>query len=165
MDKKNSQPLQNRRKEKFCQAYAGEYWGNPSAALRAAGYLLSGRKAVDFAETLFDDPEIRSRIVHLRTRRSERALADEAWIKELLIEIATNALKDSDRIRALASLAKIINEGGSVRNSSKKWDQDPALPEYWQNIFQPQLPGFEGPMDGENFFDDTKTVEIVAAPD
>lgn len=161
MDKNNSLPLPNRRKENFCQFYAGEYWGNPCAALRAAGYLLSGRKAVDFAETLFDDPEIRARIVHLRNRRSERTLADEAWIKELLIEIATNALKDSDRIRALASLAKIIHEGGSVRNSRKKWEQESDFPAF----AQPLLPGFEGPLDGENFFDETQTAELLSGTD
>lgn len=165
MDKNIALPLQNRRKEKFCQFYAGEYWGDPASALRAAGYLLSGKKAIDFAESLFDDPAIRARIVHLRKRRSERSLADEAWIKELLIEIATNALKDSDRIRALSSLAKIVQEGGSLRNNSKKWEREPGLPEFWQNICQPLLPGFEGPMDGEIFFDDTQMPELLCKPD
>ena len=146
MDNNENLPLQNRKKEKFCRLYAEHFWGDPCGALRAAGYLLSGKKAVDFAETLFDDPEIRARIVHLRSCRSERSIADEAWIKDLLVEIATNALKDSDRIRALASLAKILRDGGSVRNSRKSNDGTLV-------IDQPLLPGFEGPPDGEKNYE------------
>lgn len=146
MDNNENLPLPNRKKEKFCRLYAEHFWGDPCGALRAAGYLLSGKKAVDFAETLFDDPEIRARIVHLRSCRSERSIADESWIKELLVEIATNALKDSDRIRALANLAKIIREGGSVRNNRKS--NDSTL-----RIDQPLLPGFEGPPDGEKNYE------------
>ncbi len=146
MDNNENLPLPNRKKEKFCRLYAEHFWGDPCGALRAAGYLLSGKKAVDFAETLFDDPEIRARIVHLRSCRSERSIADESWIKDLLVEIATNALKDSDRIRALANLAKIIREGGSVRNSRKS--NDSTL-----RIDQPLLPGFEGPPDGEKNYE------------
>lgn len=146
MDNNENLLLQNRKKEKFCRLYAEHFWGDPCGALRAAGYLLSGKKAVDFAETLFDDPEIRARIVHLRSCRSERSIADEAWIKDLLVEIATNALKDSDRIRALASLAKILRDGGSVRNSRKSNDGTLV-------IDQPLLPGFEGPPDGEKNYE------------
>ena len=146
MDNYENLPLQNRKKEKFCRLYAEHFWGDPCGALHAAGYLLNGKKAVDFAETLFDDPEIRARIVHLRSCRSERSIADEAWIKDLLVEIATNALKDSDRIRALASLAKIIREGGTVRNSRKSNDSTLI-------INQPLLPGFEGPPDGEKNYE------------
>lgn len=146
MDNNENLPLPNRKKEKFCRLYAEHFWGDPCGALRAAGYLLSGKKAVDFVETLFDDPEIRARIVHLRSCRSKRSIADESWIKELLVEIATNALKDSDRIRALANLAKIIREGGSVRNSRKSNDSTLI-------IDQPLLPGFEGPPDGEKNYE------------
>ena len=146
MDNNKNLPLPNRKKEKFCRLYAEHFWGDPCGALRAAGYLLNGKKAVDFAETLFDDPEIRARIVHLRSCRSERSIADESWIKELLVEIAKNALKDSDRIRALANLAKIIREGGSVRNNRKSQDCTFI-------IDQPLLPGFEGPPDGEKNYE------------
>ncbi len=146
MDNNENLPLPNRKKEKFCRLYAEHFWGDPCGALRAAGYLLSGKKAVDFAETLFDDPEIRARIVHLRSCRSDRSIADEAWIKDLLVEIAKNALKDSDRIRALASLAKILRDGGSVRNSRKSNDSTLV-------IDQPLLPGFEGPPDGEKNYE------------
>lgn len=161
MDKNISSPLRNRRKEKFCRLYAGDFWGDPVAALQAAGFLLKGKKAADFAETLFDDPEIRARIVHLRGCRAERSLADEAWIKDLLVEIATNALKDSDRIRALTGLAKIISEGGPVRHSSRKADRSDGLPEGSQNIFQPLLPGFEGPADGEDPYSDRQVAVII----
>ena len=65
MDKNFSQPLQNRRKEKFCRLYAGKFWGDPGAALQAAGFSLTGKKAVDFAEILFDDPEIRVFLVSI----------------------------------------------------------------------------------------------------
>ncbi len=152
MDNNKSLPLQNRKKEKFCRYYAEKFWGDPGGALRAAGYPLNGKKAVDFAELLFDDPEIRRRIVHLRTCRSERSIADESWIKDLLVEIATNALKDSDRIRALASLAKIVMEGGSVRNRSKKQDQSSG-----ENPEQPLLPCFEGLPDGEKNYEPAET--------
>lgn len=163
MDKNFSQPLQNRRKEKFCRLYAGKFWGDPVAALQAAGFSLTGKKAVDFAETLFDDPVIRGRIVHLRSCRSARSIADESWIKDLLVEIATNALKDSDRIRALAGLAKILNEGGTVRNG--KQDRSAGLPEGGQNIFQPFLPGFEGPSDGENRYMEPQVTVIIPETD
>ena len=150
MNNNTSRPLKNRRKEKFCRKYAEEFWGDPIGALRAAGFLLKGEKAVNFAGMLFDDPEVRARIVHLRSCRSERSIADESWIKELLVEIATNALKDSDRIRALVNLAKIVSEGGSVRNSRKDGDHTPGND-------QPLLPGFEGPPDGEKNYTTAQT--------
>lgn len=157
MDKKDSSsPLRNRRKEKFCRLYTGEFWGDPCKALHAAGFLLNGKKAVDFAEKLFDDPEIRARIVFLRSRRAEQIVADEAWIKELLMEIAVHSLKDSDRIRALVSLAKIVTEGGSIRNSSRENDaHEDAV------SLSKLLPGFEGPEDGAILFDDEKNDDIL----
>ena len=132
MDKNNEHPLKNRRKERFCRLYADTFWGDPAAALNAAGYLLQGKKACEFADSLFDDPEIRARIVHLRARRIKWSLADEAWIRDLLIEIATGALKDSDRIRALTNLAKILQ---AEKAAAKE------LPE--SDLMQIELPGFE----------------------
>ena len=97
---KGSTPLANTRKEAFCRYYSNHFWGDPCGAIHAAGFQLEGQKAVDFAEELFDDSTIRNRITFLRRKRAEVLAADQTWIRELLVDIASNAVRDSDRIRA-----------------------------------------------------------------
>ena len=135
---KGSTPLANTRKEAFCRYYSNHFWGDPCGAIHAAGFQLEGQKAVDFAEELFDDSTIRNRITFLRRKRAEVLAADQTWIRELLVDIASNVVRDSDRIRALATLAKIIAAPGKTEKKQN------AIPSAWQ----PCLPAFEGADDG-----------------
>jgi len=141
-------PLENSKKERFCRLYAGEYWGDPQAALRAAGFIFDqNRSAAEFAEELFDDEAVRERITYLRSVRASASKADETWIRELLVDIAQHAAKDSDRIRALTGLAKVLAGEKMPRRRA-----DTAL----ADIIQPMLPSFEGCADGsEEYSDET----------
>ena len=115
-----SEPLQNPKKEKFCKLYAAKFWGDPAGAVRRSGLLApESQDAFALAEELFGEEKIRERIVFLRSERASVSVADEAWIRELLVEIATHAVKDSDRIRALLGLAKVIT-GQNAENRKKK---------------------------------------------
>ncbi len=120
--------LENPYKEKFCRHYAGAYWGDPCGAVRAAGYTCSVPEAVSLAESLFDDPEVRKRIVSLRRKRMDELVADETWIRELLADIAVHAEKDSDRIRALNSLAKAVALNPRKKSPVSEDDSEKILP-------------------------------------
>ncbi len=131
---KGKTPLTNQHKEKFCKYYSTQFWGDPCGAVRAAGYNTAEQDAAEVAESLFDDEGVRERIVYLRQKQTEQLVADEAWIRELLIDIASHAGKDSDRIRALTSLAKVI--GCTGKKSAT--EAEPV---------QMMLPFFEGEWD------------------
>lgn len=133
-------PLQNAKKERFCKLYAARCWGDPGRALLEAGFVFdAGHTPQDFAQELFDDEEIRHRITHLRSLRAAASKADETWIRELLAEIAANAARDSDRIRALRELANVLSGEKMPRR------QHAELP---GDLVQPLLPEFDGEPDG-----------------
>ena len=133
-------PLQNAKKEHFCKLYAAQCWGDPVRALLEAGFVFdAARSPQDFAQELFDDEEIRQRITYLRSLRAAASKADETWIRELLAEIAANAARDSDRIRALRELAHVLSGGKMPRR------QHAELP---GDLIQPLLPAFDGEPDG-----------------
>lgn len=130
-------PVQNKRRELFCELYADEFWGRPAEALLAAKFKPREGQAEKAALKLLDEPEIRARVKFLRERRAERSIADPAWIKDSFVEIVRKAGKDSDKIRALAGLQKAI----SPQTPKKRSAEDAALE-------QPGLPLFEGGDDG-----------------
>ena len=103
-------------KEKFCKLYAGPYWGNGQLAAEMAGFSDPAKKA----EMLLGEPEVMERIHYYRKLRSEMTIADEAWIKEIFIQIVKESEKDSDRIRALAFLQKYADS--SLSSISEKGD-------------------------------------------
>ncbi len=141
--KKGKEPLTDKLKEKFCKYYAGIHWGDPCGALDTAGYkeTENGLTAAEMAEKLFDEEAVRDRIIYLRHRQTDKLVADEAWIRELLADIAANAGKDSDRIRALTSLAKVIGCGtGNRKKKSPDGDEE--------EIKQPELMLFDGNWEG-----------------
>ena len=51
-------------------------------------------------------------------------LADEAWIKEIFINIVNETEKDSDRIRALASLQKYAGVLPEQQSSGRKEENE-----------------------------------------
>lgn len=138
--KRGSLPLTNPKKEAFCKLYAAHFWGDPAGAVKKAGLLApESQDAFSLAEELFGEESIRDRIVFLRTKRASVSVADEAWIRELLVEIATHAAKDSDRIRALLGLAKVITgESRQKRSKEIQCDDFDVL----------ELPLFQGCPDG-----------------
>lgn len=102
-------PLRNKRRELFCRLYASDFWGRPEEALKAANYHVQGESAArKTAGMILDSEEVRERIAYLRKIKSENSVADDAWIKESLIKIIEHAKKDSDRIRALSNLKKLL---------------------------------------------------------
>ncbi len=140
--KRGSVPLTDKKKERFCCIYAAICWGNPVEAVRRAGLIVpEGMDAVTFAGELFEEEPVRERIRSLRKMRARVSVADETWIRENLTDIATHAAKDSDRIRALASLAKVV-----MGNKTRRKNSCRELP--LAELEQMLLPSFEGCPDG-----------------
>lgn len=122
-------PLKSPGKEKFCKLYAGSFWGDGKGAAEKAGFADPAGKA----EILLADPAVIERIRHYRKLRSEMTLADEAWIKEAFINIVKETEKDSDRLRALASLQKFAGE--NMANDSGKLDDETETGEISRAFF------------------------------
>ncbi|MBP5181434.1 MAG: hypothetical protein J6331_00245 [Lentisphaeria bacterium] len=127
--------LKSKTKEAFCQAYAGEFWGDPVGAAEKANWTPSAGKAVE----LLSDPEILERIRELREKKAALSVADEAWIADAFISIVQNAEKDMDKLRALAGLQKFL----SLRKEKDSSREQNLLP------VQGELPLFDGCEDGE----------------
>lgn len=143
-NKRGAIPLENEKKETFCKRYANECWGNPAIAVQMAGFCVTAADAVSFAEELFDDEAVRDRIRYLRAARMKKSLADTLWIRETLTAIAVNAARDSDRIRALNVLAKIIEDQEDIKKRRGSAEQV-----FQENMLIEQLlPFFEGEADG-----------------
>ena len=118
-ERKND-PMKSPGKEKFCKLYAGPFWGDGKGAAEKAGFSNPAEKA----EKLLADPAVIDRIRHYRKLRSEMTLADEAWIKEIFINIVNETEKDSDRIRALASLQKYAGVLPEQQSSGRKEENE-----------------------------------------
>lgn len=151
--RRGKDPLENEKKEAFCKLYANDCWGNPAVAIQMAGFCCSAADAVAIAETLFDDEKVRHRIRYLRDLRTKKSLADSLWIRETLTAIALNAARDSDRIRALNVLAKIIQPHSVKRSNAESCGQQLA----GEALIEQLLPLFEGDADG--YGDDTEENE------
>lgn len=137
---KGASPLRNRKRELFCRYYASEFWGRPGKALEAADYKISKPETRSkFVKTLLESSEVRARVKYLRRLKSEISVADDTWIKESLIKIIETAKKDSDRIRALASLEKLLE-----RPDNKKRNGDVNI-----KMEQMVFPFFNGNDDGD----------------
>ena len=146
-----SRPLKNRKKENFCQLYAGDYWGCPGDAWKK----VSSRQEMQLgefrheAERLLEDSAVRARLEYLRQIRAKNSVADNAWIKESLVHIAQESGKDSDRIRALASLNRILaseqRQEEKRREREEDHDNSCCMPE--------AFPLFEGLQDGSGIWD------------
>lgn len=153
--KDGSVPLKNKRRENFCQAYAMRFWGHPADALKAAGYHTKKEDTVSsVVQVLLASAEVRGRIAFLRDLRADASIVDDAWIRELLAEIAAHAERDSDRIRALANLAKVV-AGGKTPRASRKKEEDPD---------QSLLPFFECEMEHFRLPEPEKTEPVHGAP-
>lgn len=104
-----SLPLKNKRRESFCRHYSSEFWGRPLEAMIAANYKTDDKvSAMKTAKTILESKEVLARIKYLRKLKSETSIVDDAWIKDNLVKIIETAEKDSDRIRALENLKKLI---------------------------------------------------------
>ncbi len=101
-----SRTIANKRKELFCELYSFEFWGRAAEAASKAGYQVTERRVRE----LLGDPEIRERIRFLRKQLAEQTVADEAWIQKNFVDIAMNADKASDKLRALATLYRAVME-------------------------------------------------------
>jgi len=132
-------PLKNKRKELFCQLYALEFWGKPVEALLGANYNVPETDAAKRAKEILTAENVQQRIKFLRKTQAELSIADNVWIQECLINIIHNAKRDSDRIRALASLNKLMN----VKPVSKTQQQNLNI-----RMEQLSLPLFEGEAEG-----------------
>ena len=141
---RGAMPLENEKKEKFCKYYANDCWGNPALAVQMAGFCCTATDAALLAEDLFDDEGVRKRIRFLRGNRMKKSLADTLWIRETLTAIALNATRDSDRIRALNVLAKIIDPQGDKRRNTDPQDRKLS----GEQLIEQLLPLFEGDPDG-----------------
>ncbi|MBO5723380.1 MAG: hypothetical protein J6S58_00980 [Lentisphaeria bacterium] len=116
-----SHPLRSKRREQFCELYAFELWGDPGTAAARAGYKLTPFRL----RMLLQDPQIMARVKFLRKTLGDQTVADEAWIKNRFVEIARNADKVTDQLRALSSLYRAVVESERLnRNPSAEEDPD-----------------------------------------
>lgn len=145
-------PLRNKRRELFCRLYASDFWGRPEEALKAANYHVQGESAArKTAGMILDSEEVRERIAYLRKIKSENSVADDAWIKESLIKIIEHAKKDSDRIRALSNLKKLlVSTSSSAPGASGRRSRNEISISMEQAVF----PFFEGGEDGAEDYPD-----------
>ncbi len=138
--------LRNRKKETFCQLYAGNLWGRPGEAWAASMEKVkcSREESRIWGERWLEDTDIRQRVEYLRGIRAKNSIADNAWIKECLVRIASESGKVSDRIRALTNLNRIlVLEQQEQKRAERQDDSD---------FLQMNLPLFEGPRDGTGFW-------------
>ena len=136
------QPLRNRKKEQFCQLYAGNLWGRPGEAWNTAmGIVKSVQESRICGEHLLEESLVRQRVEYLRSLRAKNSIADNAWIKESLVRIASESGKVADRIRALTNLNRILVL--EQQHEQRKQDQQEN-----SDFLQLNLPLFEGPQDG-----------------
>lgn len=119
-----SVPLRNKRRELFCQLYAGKFWGFPEQAFSAAKYKSEEPARSKNAKRLLKSRDISARVKFLRKQISENSIADDAWIKEHFIEIAESAEKDSDRIRALANLYRAVMGAAPLKKNTATENDD-----------------------------------------
>lgn len=106
-------PLVHEKWEEFCQLYAGECWGDPEKAFKAAeldsdpsiSIKKSGTKK---ARKVLQIKEIYERILYLRKIKFIENEMDSFWIAQRRKEIVENAEKESDRLSALKDLEKAI---------------------------------------------------------
>lgn len=130
--------LKNKKRELFCRFYANECWGRPEEALVKAGYRVRTGEIVAMARAMLESADVRERVRRLREIRSDNSIADDVWIKESLIKIAAGAERDCDRIRAIASLCKVMGLTGKKTSVAVTNN----------NIMEQTLLAFEGPEDG-----------------
>ncbi len=143
-------PLRNKRRELFCRLYASDFWGRPEEALKAANYQVQSESAArKTAGMILDSEEVRERIAYLRKIKSENSVADDAWIKESLIKIIEHAKKDSDRIRALSNLKKLLMSSPSSGASGRRSRNEISI-----SMEQAVFPFFEGVEDGAEDYPD-----------
>ena len=101
-----SRPLHSKRREQFCELYAFELWGDPATAAARAGYTLTPYRL----RMLLQDPQIMARVKFLRKTLGEQTVADEVWIRDRFVDIARNADKVTDQLRALSTLYRAVVE-------------------------------------------------------
>ena len=101
-------PLENIRHERFCQLYAGKCFGYAGRAYKAAGFRCK-KNATAIVEgcKLLRNPNVWSRIKHLREELRGKMAIDAAEILKLRLDLARNkkqpgavkvaALKDVER--------------------------------------------------------------------
>ena len=100
-------PLANEQREKFCQLYAGELWGNAGEAYIAAGYRAKNKSiALCNSLRLLRKEGISERIRFLREARLIELESDKLWIAKQRKEIAERAEKETVRLHALKDLEK-----------------------------------------------------------
>lgn len=112
--------LRSKRKERFCELYAFEYWEDPARAAALAGYKLTPFRL----RMLLGDKEILNRVRFLRKTLCDQTVADETWIKDKFVEIAKNADKITDKLRALSSLYRAVVESEHLEKNAQSVNPD-----------------------------------------
>jgi len=99
--------LKNQRHDKFCVFYTGEANGCGAKAYKMAGYTASNYKtATACARKLLKRSDVAERIAELRKSSESKICLDRDDCLKILSDIAANADRDSDRLKAIEILAK-----------------------------------------------------------
>lgn len=104
-------PLNHEKWEEFCQLYAGDCWGDPEKAFRAAELdkdPATKKAAPGRPRKVLQIKEIYERILYLRKIKFIENEMDSLWIAQRRKEIVEKAEKESDRLSALKDLEKAI---------------------------------------------------------
>lgn len=113
--------LHSKRREEFCELYAFEFWEDPAQAAVRANYKLTPSRL----RMLLSDPQIMGRVRYLRKTLGDRTVADEAWIKDRFVQIARNADKVTDQLRALSSLYRAVVESEHLSRNGAEGKESP----------------------------------------
>lgn len=109
-----SASLSNPKREAFARAYAGQHWGNATAAYIAAGY--SRRSARQGAGRMLTSVDIAARVAVLREERLAALAVDRAWVLEQRLAIAQDPdASNADRLKALDAIERSMGMAAPER--------------------------------------------------
>jgi hypothetical protein len=105
-----SGPLANRRREAFCQAYAGDAWGNAAEAYRMAGYRPRGPNCdVSAGSRLLTYVDVSTRVRFLRAQWQAELHVDTRTILEARKAIASDQKTGAgDRLTAWRDIERAL---------------------------------------------------------
>jgi ribonuclease HI len=103
-------PLKDKKKENFCQVFAGNPGTTTETAYREAYPGPDNKNAYESAKKLLQEKKVFERIRYLRDAKLLELKIDKLWIAEQRREIIKNAEKESDRLNALKDLEKNLQE-------------------------------------------------------
>ena len=105
-----STPLKNDRHERFCQLYAGQFFGNASKAYKESGYSPKTQNAADAdSSRLVRHDKVYARVSFLRAEAMKQLPIDRMKILEIRLQCMNDiAASWTDRLRAAVDIEKSL---------------------------------------------------------